>query len=266
MRGMTMSTNPSVFNDGTIRPRDEDIEKAKVESRRLRLKPFSHPYFPKLPDFRLLDYYIEAENSFINGCYRSCIICSEIAVELALKHTLIFRTPDWEETYWEIEVKKLRFSEVIKRLRENKKQRESLKNADWLRKVRNDIAAHPLYIGSQLTFKESGMLQPKGLEEQIWARNTMVRDLKKLLEFLDPEKRKEMEDKKITCKDDQGRTTEEYSVADFIAKRKDCEITDLFLWKAIQNELIEEVAFVAFGKMVETLNVFRPELASGESQ
>jgi len=200
----------------------------------------------------------------MNGCFRSCILCSAIAVELALKHSLIFQSEEWEETYWEIEVKKLQFSKVIKRLRENTELGDLLRKADWLREARNEIAAHPLYIGNQFEMRKPGYLEPKEVEQQIWACNTMLRDIKKLLRFVEPDKKREIEEKKFTKKDSRnGRTLEEFSVKDFLRLQKPIryEMHDFLLWRVIQNELIEEIAFLAYRKMVETINALFPKVS-----
>lgn len=247
------------MRDGTIFRKDQEAEIAKRKSRSERLSPFKIRGFSTL---RILDYCGEAEDSFINGCFRSCIICSAVAVELALKHTLIFYFEEWEETYWEIEVKKLKFSKVIERLRQTGKFGDILRNADWLREVRNQVVAHPLYIGNPFEMTKPGHLEPKGVEQEIWACNTMLRDIKKLLRFVEPEKRKEIEEKKISKKSSHdGKTLEEFSVKDLLGSQElfRHQLGNFLYWKAIQNELIEEIAFLAYKRMVETINVLFPQ-------
>lgn len=99
-----MNMEPSKLNDFEESLKKKDFE--TIVNRALRLQRITPLKISSFSTLRIMDYCEEAETSFINGCFRSCIICSALAVEQALKHTLIFRSEDWEETYWEIEVKK----------------------------------------------------------------------------------------------------------------------------------------------------------------
>lgn len=218
----------------------------------------------KLPDFstfRIADYCEEAKSSFIYGCFRSCIICSAIAAELTLKHTLIFLSEDWEQTYWEIEVKKFSFKKVIEELRRtNDKCTSLLRDADWLRKTRNEIVAHPLYIGNPFEIKQPGTLTPREPELEIWANRIMLRDIRKLLQFVEPDKRKTIEEKTFSKRDTKGKILEEFSVLDYLEQRKPVryEPFDFTYWRIIQNELIEEIAFQAYRRMIKVLNALFP--------
>jgi hypothetical protein len=176
---------------------------------------------------------------------------------------LIFLSEDWEQTYWEIEVGRLRFKKVVDKLRANRKLRELLDDADWLRRVRNQIVAHPIYIGNPFVIKKAGTLEFAELDRQIWACKIMLRDLRKLLEFAEPEKRKEIEEKKITTKDAQGSILEEFSVIHYITQQKPVryEPTEFLYWRVIQNELIEEIAFHACRRMASIMNTLFPTTA-----
>jgi len=252
-----MKKEKSPLRNGVLFRRDEETEKISKASRLQRLSPFRITGFST---FRIADYCDEAERSFVNGCFRSCIICSATAVELALKHTLIFLSEDWEQTYWEIEVGKLRFHKVVKKLREkNKKLGKSLDDAIWLRKARNEIVAHPIYIGNPFTMKKAGYLEFIEPELQIWASKIMLRDISKLLRFVEPDKRKEIEEKKFTTKS-KGKRVEEFSVMDYIKQRKPVryEQRDFLLWRLIHNELMEEIAFQVYRRMVNIMNALFP--------
>jgi len=250
----------SPLRNGVVFRRDEETEKILEESRRQRLSPLRISGFSS---FRTADYIDEAERSFEKGCFRSCIICSATAVELALKHMLIFLSEDWEQTYWEIEVGKPRFSKIIERLRTNRKLRGVLDDADWLRRVRNKIVAHPIYIGNPFVLKKASTLELAEPEQQIWACKIMLRDLRELLEFAEPDKRKEIEEKPITKKDDQGRILEEFSVMDYIKQRKPVryEPFEFMYWRVIQNELIEDIAFHAYRRMASIMRTLFPTTA-----
>lgn len=96
---------------------------------------------------------------------------------------------------------KLRFYKIVKRLgRMNRKLSGLLDDAIWLRKARNEIVAHPIYIGNPFVMKKPGYLEFEEPELQIWASKIMLRDISKLLWFVEPDKRKEIEEKKFTKK------------------------------------------------------------------
>lgn len=146
------------------------------------------------------------------------------------------------------------FDDVIKKVKKsNFKPNGLLKDANWLRQARNEVAAHPLYIGNYIEPRKNGIFELKETDEIIWANKIMFRDIKKLLRFLEPSKKKEIEEKKISKKDSQGKILEEFSVKNFLKQQK-FEISNFVLWYAIQNELIEEIAFNAYRRMVEIIN------------
>jgi len=254
-----MSSERSPLQNGVVFGRDKDAETTLRASRLKRLASFKNHAFST---FRIEDYCDEAQRSFENGCFRSCVICSATAVELALKHTLIFLSEDWEQAYWEIEVKRFGFRDVIKKLKNrSSKIDKGLVDADWLRKARNQIVAHPLYIGNPFEVRKAGYIEFRDPELQIWASKIMLRDLKRLLQFIEPNKRSEIEKQKFTAKDDQGKIVEEIPFIDFLKQRKPVryEGHDFLRWRAIQNELIEEIAFQAFKRMVRILNNLFPK-------
>ena len=255
-----MHDKASPLRNGVIFDKDENSEKAKQASRKQQLS--TSKISNLVPNIRVLDYCVEAESNFVYGCFRSCIICSAIAVELSLKHALIFSSEDWEETYWEIEVKRLRFSEILNRLgKGTSRLADVLGDANWLREVRNEIVAHPLYIGSFFDMKEPGVLEWKSLERLIWASRTMLKDIKKLLRFVGPDKRKAIEEKPFRKTDAEGKILDEFSVGDFLnlRRRVSYEESDFMYWKVIQNELVEEIALLAYRKMVRIINTLFPE-------
>jgi len=177
---------------------------------------------------------------------------------------LIFLSEDWEQTYWEIEVGKLKFYKIVEKIRaKNKKLSGLLNDAIWLRRARNEIVAHPIYIANPFAVKKKGYIEPIEPELQIWANKIMLRDISKLLRFVEPDKRKEIEEKKFTTKNEQGKIVEEFSVIDYIKQRKPVryELFDFLYWRSIQNELIEEIAFQAYKRMANRKNVLFPTTA-----
>jgi len=248
-----MTAEPTILENLEKKLKETDFE--TIVNRALRLQRLSPFKISSMSTLRIMDYCKEAEVSFINGCFRSCIICSAIAVEQALKHTLIFLSEDWEETYWEIEIRKLRFVDVIKKAQNAKivTLNGLVEDAHWLRNVRNEVAVHSLYVSNYFELNELGQLELKETEQLFWANKVMFRDIKKLLRFLDSKKRKEMEEEKMTKKDSQGKILEEMRLKDFLKEPK-FEVGNFILWFGLQNQVVEEVAFEAYRKMVVIIN------------
>jgi hypothetical protein len=262
-RRRSMTAEPTTLENFEKELKKKDFE--TIVNRALRLQRLSPFKISSMSTLRIMDYCEEAEVSFINGCFRSCIICSAIAVEQALKHTLIFLSEDWEETYWEIEIKKLSFVDVIKKAQNAKivTLNELLEDANWLRNARNEVVAHPLYVGNYFELNELGQLELKETEQLIWANKVMFRDVKKLLRFLDSKKRKEMEEMKITEEDSQGKILEEMRLKDFLKEPK-FKVGNFILWFGLQNQLVEEIAFQAYRKMVAIINNLLSKLNAEE--
>lgn len=91
--------------------REKDLD--TLPHRALRLQKLDSLKIPLVPTLRVFDYVREARSSFVNGCYRSCIICSSNAVEQSFAHKLIVTSEDWEKTYWELRVKERTFGRII---------------------------------------------------------------------------------------------------------------------------------------------------------
>lgn len=262
-RRHSMAAEPTTLENFEKKLKETDFE--TIVNRALRLQRLSPFKISSMSTLRIMDYCEEARVSFINGCFRSCIICSAIAVEQALKHTLIFLSEDWEETYWEIEIKELSFVDVIQKAQNRKivTPSELLKDANWLRNARNEVAAHPLYVGNYFELNELRQLELKKTEQLIWANKVMFRDIKRLLRFLDSKKRKEMEEEKMATKNSQGKILEETSLKDFLKEPK-FEVSNFILWFGLQNRLVEEIAFQAYRKMVAIINNLLSKLNAGE--
>ncbi len=177
---------------------------------------------------------------------------------------MIFLSEDWEQTYWELEIRKLNFHDVVRKLEKKKGTlKKSLCDADWLRKARNEIVAHPLYIANPFEMKRKGYLEYREPDLHIWAYKIMLRDIRKLLQFLEPEKRKKIEEKKFRTVDSQGKTVQEFSAMDYITQKKPqpYDIRDFTYWRVIHNEMIEELAFRAYTYLVGIMNTLFPEYA-----
>ena len=238
--------------------RKEDFE--TLVNRGLRLRKLDSFKIAVLPTMRIYDYIEEAKTSYINRCFRSCIICSSIAVEQIFRHILTIASEDWEETYWRVEIGKMTFGDILREVktRKIKALTKCIKDADWLRMVRNRIGAHPPYISDYFRLKK--------LDQLIWANKLMFRDIRKLLQSLEPQKRKEVEMEKITVKDSWGKEIESTPFKDFLKDPTKIKIANYFDWFLIQNMLLEELAFEAYKKMVKIVNGLNSYIESGLAQ
>jgi hypothetical protein len=240
----------SRLSKGEIDPQDNKTISER-SARRTRISALAIKPFPT---FRIMDLCEEAGISFVSGCFRSCIFSSATAVEQSLKHSLIFQAEDWEETYWQMEIGRATFEKVIKRAKKGRKiDLKILNRANWLRKARNEIAAHPMYIGNAYDFNTLGPIELKDEDEVIWANKTMLRDFERIVRFLKPSRRREFNETKLSARDPAGNVIEEHTLKDILREKK-FDHKNLFLWLGMRNTLLEEVAYDAYESMVEIVN------------
>lgn len=235
-----------------VRPLEEQLKERDLDTlsqRALRLQRL-HPFkIPKVPTLRVWDYLREAKWSYVNGWYRSCIICSSNAVEQSFMHTLIVNSEDWERTYWEIEIKKMTFGAILKevRKREIKTLTRFVKDADWLRRVRNEIVAHPTYIPDYYELESP--------EKIIWANRILYRDIGKLLKFFNPRKRKQLENTTLTARTPDGKIVgESKPLKEYLAQPTKIEVATTFDWWAFQTGLLSDLALEVYGRMSKIIN------------
>lgn len=229
----------------TLKERDLD----SLPHRALRLQKIESYRIPSVPNIRAFDYAREAKHSYINGFFRSSIICSSIVVEQSFIHELIGASEDWEETYWRIQAKQMTFGNLLEEVKREKikKLKPFIEDADWLRKVRNEVAAHPTYISDYFELKDRYQL--------IWANRIMFRDIRRLLHFLSPQKRMEMGKSKITMKSSEGKKIEESEcLGDFLSNPKKTEVDTFFNWWTFEYGLLFELALEAYGRMAKIMN------------
>ena len=233
------------FFENQLKRKDLDTLSQRV----IRLKELQPLFIPKVATLRVMDYSSEAKDSYINGCYRSCIICSSNAVEQSLIHMLIFNSEDWERKYWEIEIKKLTFGDILNEIKKNKIKTLTgfMKDADWLRRVRNIIVAHPTYIADYTELK--------GNDQIIWANKIMLKDLRKILQFFDSKKRKELEQIPLTAKSKDGKTVySSETLKQFLRQPVKIEVANTFDWWGFQKGLLAHLAFEAYKRMSRVIN------------
>jgi hypothetical protein len=246
-------------SDGEINKYFKDfiLKKGRTEeekNRKARTERISSLALKDFSTFRVLNYHEESKSNFINGCFRSCIISSAIAVDQMLKYFLISTSEDWEETYWEIEMRKIDFHEIIERIKKtNVVPKEILSDAHWLRQIRNKIAVHPTYIGNPFELRNPPYVVPREPEEFFWAIKVMLRDIRKLLQFTEPAKRKEFEESKISSRNARGEILSEITLKDFLQSQGG-DFGNVILWGAIQESIMEELAYEAYAKSVKIIN------------
>lgn len=102
-------------------------------------------------DLEKEDSFIEeAENNYVQGCFRSCIFSCSSAVEGLMRHVLIWDAEDPEEMRWRIFINKWTFGCYINEAKKHYKLKRIITSAEWLNNVRNKIAVHPIYTGTSL--------------------------------------------------------------------------------------------------------------------
>ena len=227
--------------------KERDLD--SLPHRALRLQKIESYKIHFVPNIRAFDYAREAKHSYINGFFRSSIICSSIVVEQSFMHELIGASEDWEETYWKIQVKKMTFGKLLEEVKKKKvkKLKPFIKDAERLKEVRNEVAAHPTYISDYFELEDRYQL--------IWANRTMFRDIRRLLRCLTPQKRKEIEKSKIIVKSSEGKKIRESKcLEDFLSNPKKTEVETFFNWWTFEHGLLGELALEAYGRMAKIVN------------
>jgi len=220
-------------------------------SRASRLEKLQPVSFPSVPHGRAFDCAYEAKQSYINDCHRGSIICSSIAAEQSFMHMLIATSEDWEETYWQIVIRKTTFGSILKELKGRKYEplRKFIEDANWLRELRNRVAAHPTYVSTQAYHKRSTR------DQIIWENKVMFRDIRKLLNFLSPQKRKEiMETWKLTGYNSEGKVVEERYFKDVFSDPTKIDPRTYLDWQGFQSSILRELALEAYKRMAKIVN------------
>jgi len=224
-------------------------------SRASRLKKLEPIRIPSVPTLRVWFFAGEAKLCYINGCYRSSIICSSNATEQSFIHMLIVTSEDWKKTYWQIENRVMTFGQILAEMDEQIKRRnlepltKFAKDAKWLKKVRNEIAAHPTYVDGSAYFERSTH------DQIVWENKVMFRDIRKLLQFLSPQKRKEMvETGKLTGVNSEGKVVETRYFKDFLNDPTKIDPHTWSDWEGFQLSILEKLALEAYKRMGKIVN------------
>lgn len=208
---------------------------------------------PQVPTLRVFDYFAEAEKSYVNGCYRSCIICSSNAVEQSLIHKLITSSEDWEKTYWEIRMEKNTFGKIIEKIERKSKKNKKLKtlagclrDAKWLNRIRNEVAVHATYIPDYSELRQTDL---------VIANRIILRDIRHLLQFFNPQKRRQFEKEPLTAKDSQGKILgKSEPLGEFLKNPMKIDSANYFEWWGFQKGLLHQLALEAYERMAIVIN------------
>ena len=168
-----------------LRKLDEDTldERAK---RRLELQPITTGGQESQPQ-RESGYMAEAASAYINGNYRSAIFCCACAVDQVFRFEYLKVPGNKYEDLWQ-KRHQLTFGQVIDKCK-NQVARLSpfIEKAQLLNRIRNEVAAHPLFIDVPCS---SGT--ERELRDKLVRRDATV--LLKLVGELDGDREKKIED------------------------------------------------------------------------
>jgi hypothetical protein len=221
------------------------------EALKERIEKIATTETPKFTTFQISDYCKEAKLAYVNGCFRSSIFMSALITEQALRHRIVFSSSDWEQNYRKNHRKN--FNHIIKIAREKEVDNQAADDANWLRRVRNELSAHPMYVGDSFKHKNKDTFTAKELDQQAWANKLMQNDLLRLLRFIEQKKRTELEERKVSMRNESGEVTEEMPLKDWFKKHM-FDLTNFSLWFSLQPMFLEEIAFEAYKKMVSVLH------------
>lgn len=174
-----------------------------LEERAKRLEEITSKFVPydiekKPPLARLRDYRKDAEISYVNGNFRSCIFSCACIIEQIFRHEYMKIFEDREKALKRIE--KVTFGHLISRIEELldcgipklDHLAPFIEKAKTINKIRNKIAVHPGYVDLPLS-SDWGFLKKLMREEILFLFELMVETDPKIK----PEKRKAMLEKKL---------------------------------------------------------------------
>lgn len=169
----------------------------------------------------------EAIKNHENGCFRSCIFCCAGAVEYSFRHEIIINSENPTEKMKNIENK--RFSKIIRLAETRERLKSFIKDANYLRRLRNKISAHPLYLASPMGKRHEGITMEK---------ETAIKDIKMPISFLDSEdpELKEMED----------------------LMKNPAALDEIIEWRSYPQKLLHKLSLKAYLKMKMTINGIYP--------
>lgn len=217
-----------------IEERDE-IKKEKRTTRQFTLGSIVYSVMGKQPPHYLESYMDEARESYLEGAFRSCIFCCADAAEQIIKHELIRESEAPEEKLEWFEKERRGLGKLIGDAEEAEFLRKHIEDFEWLNGVRITIAVHPLYIGVH-----EGSDDP---QTRIWKNRTMIRSVRKTLEFLDGETREAVLESQLSVPAE-GKTIK---LGDMLTDPSSDHT--FFWWRLLEEDVLEELALEAYGRM-----------------
>ncbi len=217
-----------------VKERDERKLRDRA-GRKVQLGILTYSSEGKGPPFYLWDLTLEAFGNYQEECFRSCIFCCAEIVEQVIKHELIRNSEDPEEKQWQLEIKRATFGDLIKEAKKLGELKKYIADAQWLNDARNTIAAHPLYVG---VYEKGDDLQTK-----IWKNRTMIRNIRKTLEFLDKRDRETILKSELSYESG----GEFIKLGDML---KDPTLDHVFvMWSLLSKDILEKLALKAYTRM-----------------
>jgi len=176
----------------------------------------------------------EAAEAYVHGLYRSCIFCCATAAHQILMEALTRKRG--YDIRVVVNLQRMRFEQVVGEARNVSGLQMISENADWLRMVRNKIAAHSCYV---ITGRARS-------QEQIqFEIETMIRDARALIGLLEPVDKMTVESSTWTY---EGKTITFRQALE----TKDHHGTEV-VWYLLQRHVIPVLALEAYRRLYDIM-------------
>jgi hypothetical protein len=145
----------------------------------------------KFSSQREWDYAREASASYINGNYRSAILCCACSVDQVFRYEYLRVPGNKYKDLWQSN-RQLTFGQLIRKCKERKVTRLTpfLEKAELLNRIRNDVAAHPVFTDVPCASDTERELQDELMRRDITALLNLVGEL-------DSERKRDIEDTEL---------------------------------------------------------------------
>lgn len=137
------------------------------------------------------DYAREASWSYINGNYRSAILCCACSVDQVFRYEYLKVSRNKYEDLWRRR-RQLTFGEVIGKCEDQKVLRLTpfMEKAKLLNRIRNEVAVHPLFTDVPCTSDTERQLRDEWIRRDVTA-------LLNLIGEIDKERKRDIEDTEL---------------------------------------------------------------------
>lgn len=157
----------------------------------------------------LWGYIEEAQRSYLESNFRSCVFCCATAVEQILKYEIALSSDNFKSEIEKFEKELFTLGKLIGQLRKcnSKNERISklkkfIKSLGWLNEARNAIATHPEYVSLEATEDNE--------EVKKWKVKKIVSSIKRILSLLPEDEQKEVSNSKIEVSPERFITFKEF--------------------------------------------------------